>query len=395
MYGHYLHAITSHCSTQYELASLRALNTENQERLFGQARGIAEACTNHHADNVIPQILLRLQVKQEQHVALASVQKGDTQVSRVAKELPEVLRTHVQLSFIQLPTFLVTGTNVWWSYTDKGFLFHDGDADPSNPDDTFTLLHFRSHSLTDVEERQAACWKKIVEERVVIPANSIKLYDNQGNKTGRLLYSNHMVTLEHVDSLERAAADSLDNTDTSSPLITSALASSLPDVSTGNQDNVNESLIATHKMIDTPPEDGDRSAATESRASSRISVPAPTPEEVICRTSVPAPTSEEVICTPSINFGLEKKSEELKTSVATSLTRLMGRHDELDEFDELRFRLKEAKKARQHISSVDTSRYRQLEAKLGTRVLSIRSRLDKELKEFEYKHFEKYSKLPT
>ncbi len=56
MFGHYLHAITAHSPTQYELSSLRSLNTENQERLFGQARVIAESCTNHHRDNVIPQV---------------------------------------------------------------------------------------------------------------------------------------------------------------------------------------------------------------------------------------------------------------------------------------------------------------------------------------------------
>ena len=36
-----------------KLACLRSLNTENQERLFGQARGIAEGCTKHHAENII------------------------------------------------------------------------------------------------------------------------------------------------------------------------------------------------------------------------------------------------------------------------------------------------------------------------------------------------------
>ena len=59
MFGHYLHALTAHSPTQYELASLRSLNTENQERLFGQARlMIAECCTNHHPDNVIPQVII-------------------------------------------------------------------------------------------------------------------------------------------------------------------------------------------------------------------------------------------------------------------------------------------------------------------------------------------------
>ena len=59
MFGHYLHALTAHSPTQYELTCMRSLNTENQERLFGQARVIAESCTNHHPDNVIPQVQVK------------------------------------------------------------------------------------------------------------------------------------------------------------------------------------------------------------------------------------------------------------------------------------------------------------------------------------------------
>ena len=85
MFGHYLHALTAHCPTQYELCCQRSLNTENQERLFGQARLIAETCTNHHAQNVILQVMLRLQAKQEKRAALVSVEKSDSQVGEIAK----------------------------------------------------------------------------------------------------------------------------------------------------------------------------------------------------------------------------------------------------------------------------------------------------------------------
>ena len=87
MFGHYLYTLTFHGPTQYELASLRSLNTENQERPFDQARTIADACTNHHAENIIPQIMIRLQAKQEQQTALILVEKADTQVACAAKHL--------------------------------------------------------------------------------------------------------------------------------------------------------------------------------------------------------------------------------------------------------------------------------------------------------------------
>ena len=119
----------------------------------------------------------RLQAKQEQHEFLASVKKGDSQVSHVAKDLPELPGTRVKTTFIQqredswqihlqqISPFLVAGVDVWWSYTPNGFLFHDGDTDCANPGDT-SLLHRHYHTVMDVEDRRDACWKKIVDEKI-------------------------------------------------------------------------------------------------------------------------------------------------------------------------------------------------------------------------------------
>ena len=129
MFGHYLHALTAHLPTQLELVCLRSLNTESEERLFGQSRKIAELCTNHHPDEIIPHIMLRLQAMQEKHEILAAVNQGDSQVSRVAKDLPPLPGTKVTSAFIearkdswqvhlqQISPFLVAGVGVWWSYT--------------------------------------------------------------------------------------------------------------------------------------------------------------------------------------------------------------------------------------------------------------------------------------
>ena len=202
MFGHYIHALTAHLPTQLELACLRSLNTESQERLFGQARAIAETCTNHHPDNVIPQIMLRLQAKQEQREILTSVKRGDSQVSHVANDLPQLSGTRVKTSFIKqredswqvhlqrISPFLVDGVDVWWSHTINGFVFHDGDTDPANSSEALSLLHHRFHSVKDVEQRRDECWKKILDEKINLPAHSIKLYDSDGNKTERMVYQN-------------------------------------------------------------------------------------------------------------------------------------------------------------------------------------------------------------
>lgn len=204
MFGHYLHALTTHSPTQYELANLRSLNAENQERLFRKARTTAELCTNHHSENVIPQIMLRLQVKQEQHIAMLSVQKGDTQVSHIAKELPSLpvktsfLKNRVnswQVHLQRIAPFLVGGQGLWWTQEDGGFCFYDGDCDSdTRSNDTFVLLHYRHHSIPDVEERRKQCWIKIIEERIIIPATQVKVYDEDGISIGRIHYCNQAAT---------------------------------------------------------------------------------------------------------------------------------------------------------------------------------------------------------
>ena len=157
--------------------------------------------------------MLRLQAKQEQHEFLTSVKHGDSQVSHVAKDMPQIPGTRVKTSFIKgredswqvhlqrISPFLVAGEDIWWSSVPNGFIFHDGDTDSADPSDDFSLMHHRYHSLMDVENRRDACWKKIIDQKTVIPALSIKLYNADGNKTGRLLYKDNSVELECIDEV--------------------------------------------------------------------------------------------------------------------------------------------------------------------------------------------------
>ena len=54
LFGTYLHSLVVHAPRQYEIVSLRSINTENQERIFQQTKRIAAKCTNHKPENVIP-----------------------------------------------------------------------------------------------------------------------------------------------------------------------------------------------------------------------------------------------------------------------------------------------------------------------------------------------------
>ena len=139
---------------------------------------------------------------------MAAVAKGDSQVSHVARDLPRFPPTFVASSFIEsrqsswqvhlhrISPFLVAGVDVWWTRTPDGFLFNDGDSSPTTPEmRAFTLLHHRWNSFSDVRDRQDACWKRVIDEQILIPAHSIKLYDSDGNRSGTLTYSNDTVEL--------------------------------------------------------------------------------------------------------------------------------------------------------------------------------------------------------
>ena len=395
MFGHYVHAITAHLPTQLELTCLRSLNTESEERLFGQARKIAESCTNHHPDNVIPQIMLRLQAKQEQREILTSVTNGDSQVSHVAKDLPPLPGTKVKSSYVkqredswqihlqQISPFLVAGVDVWWSYTPNGFLFHDGDIDPASPSDDFTLMHHRYHSVVDVEQRRDACWKRIVDEKTLIPAHSIKLYDPDGNKTGRLLYSDHTVTLECTSS------------DPLGPSEPEASATITPEAPGCEAD-------APFTMVDEEGETSTVDVPPMEQEDNEVSTAAEEPSEESDNSNADtAPLMAEMSSSNQngsscINLNPEEHQEGLKTSVGNSIKRLLGSDDDLVRFDDLRFKLKEAKKAGNHLHmKTSISEYQNLASKFTAKIRLVQSERAAELKELEQKHFQQNGTLPA
>lgn len=109
--------------------------------------------------------MVRLQAKQEERIALKSVKMGDSQVAHVAKALPPLPGTTIKNSFIKnrqdswqchlqrISPYLVFGKGIWWTSTDSGFLFFDGDTNCSGQMEGPSMLHFRRNSVRDVENK--------------------------------------------------------------------------------------------------------------------------------------------------------------------------------------------------------------------------------------------------
>ena len=211
-----------------------------------------------------------------------------------------------QIHLQRISPFLVTGVDVWWSYTSNGFLFHDGDADPANPRDAFSLLHHRYHSIEDVEHRRDACWKRIVDEKIVIPAHSIKLYDPDGNKTGRVLYSDNTVTLECTSTYpldtSTAKAEAFHNAEAPSPPTETPVCA--VDTSTAEAEALHNAETPSENAVcavDRDNEDSETSTANT------------------------APLHN--VMAERINLNLEEHQEGLKTSAGNSIKRLLGCDD--------------------------------------------------------------------
>ena len=139
-FGSYLHALVVHAPVQFELISLRSINTENQERFFGQARKSATAASNRQPQNVVSTTVLRLQAKLDLHGVSTSVQQAESKVAKASKNVSQFEGTHITEAFIsprtkswqqhlrRISPYLHCGEGIWWKRTSCGYQY-DGDCD--------------------------------------------------------------------------------------------------------------------------------------------------------------------------------------------------------------------------------------------------------------------------
>lgn len=195
LFGSYLHALAVHSPVQYEVVCLRSVNTENQERIFQQAKTIASNTTNRKPENVIPSIVLRLQAKQLNGKLSSTFAAAETEVKKVAKNVPQFERTCVSSSYInsrsyswqahveRISHYLVLGEGKWWKRngSSNSFTFFDGDGDPDSHIEGPILHSFRSSSITDVVSKSKAAWKKILADKIPTPLISVREFDENGD----------------------------------------------------------------------------------------------------------------------------------------------------------------------------------------------------------------------
>ena len=198
MFGTYLHHLSSHAPTQYEIIALSSVNTEAEERLFGQAKQMATQASNRHHENALFNVLIRLQAKQLLDETTTVVQKQEGRVSQIASHLPKYPGTRLSKTFIQhhlsswqahlkrISTFLLMGKGVWWKTDNDYYVFSDSSEDPEYLAEGPPLLHFRNTQLQDVSTQSKACWETLIANKIELPTPQVRLYDDNGMPSGTI-----------------------------------------------------------------------------------------------------------------------------------------------------------------------------------------------------------------
>ena len=119
------------------MKSTNAENEErNEERLFGQAKAIALSTSNRKPGNILPNILLRLQAKQQAKEMFKEQTSKCNRISAEATAVHTPTNTKVALEFVstrldswqlhleEISCYLAEGEGAWWRTCNNQHLTH-------------------------------------------------------------------------------------------------------------------------------------------------------------------------------------------------------------------------------------------------------------------------------
>ena len=193
MFGMYYHSITCHSPTVYRLVALRSLNTEFQERTFGQAKNITQQTSNMHPQHIIDNSIIRIQAEASR--TLTTITEQDTEIAKLAKSMPTTSNTKFSKEYInkhslqfqshleRIGDYLLTGPGIWWRETDTYIEFLDGDDEPESRSEGPLLKHFSDTSLPSLQLFLFQCWERCITEDIKLPLETIRKYSASGDLT--------------------------------------------------------------------------------------------------------------------------------------------------------------------------------------------------------------------
>ena len=381
LFGLYLHALSCHAPKQYEVMCLKSCNAENEERLFGQAKAIALSTTNRRPGNILPNILLRLQAKQQQSEMFKAQNHLSNTISREARAVYKSKNAKISVQYISerldswqahledISRYLAEGEGAWWKCTDHGeaIEFLDVESDGEHHDQP-KLQNYRTVGLAEVKLAKVEAWKKVLNLNIPLPTPSLKLYDSDGNFLSRKIFP------MFANSAQESISD-----ENSTNIATEA------DASPPNLDEPNHLHVSNNEEC-TPTE----------CASTTVNVPVCL-EDVYDHQS--ASDSEP---STSSRTSTTEHVPVLQTKLARALHKCLKPDTEdktfrdIQELDKLRHQLKcsGSKHAHIHVSTIIRSRYNIFVDNLLQKISALKDRKIQEIQSFEKSYFLANKALP-
>ena len=190
MFGRYFHSIIVHAASLFRIISLRSLNTEQHERKFQQAKAITKGTSNNHADQVIRNIIQRLQFEQgaedviaiqESQIKSLSGKIGPMKNTIIPQSVLQKFSEHYQAHLERISDYLLPGPGIWWKPTEGGIMFLDGSNEDEHHLTGPTVQHFRSMSSTDIEIYLQEQWEACCSTGVELPAWCVRYNGQDGS----------------------------------------------------------------------------------------------------------------------------------------------------------------------------------------------------------------------
>ena len=149
--------------------------------------------TNRKPTTVIPNILLRLQARQNRGDLYKAHNETSSRISRDFREMGSTgLNTTVPYSFIssrmsswqahltRISPFLLPGKGVWWLKTPDGYKFLDGSDESDSQVAGPSLRHFRNTTLDKVYLEKQRVFQNIIDDNIEVPAPFLRIYSSDG-----------------------------------------------------------------------------------------------------------------------------------------------------------------------------------------------------------------------
>ncbi len=292
--------------------------------------------------------------------------------------------------------------------TADGFSFHDGDSDPEFHSEGPSLSHFRSYSIQHIDERNRSNWKLIIDSKVAVPTNILRIFDENGDlfslNDGPEFNENDGPDFNGNDDPGFNGNDGPElNTNVSNNESLSCMNGNVSLTDTNNLENLGISPIRPLSIVSPTPRDVSAESQSGNFCSTGTKRSTPMRHRLHQKQSTPCSSKKSfTTSTPKTDNedGLEdncaivvhepSEPTQYKSKLAGLISKVIGESTELALFDKFHVQLK-AKNA----GRVVYTKYKDIEATFQTQVLKKKSAVTNEMRVFEKEFYKTHNSLPT